>query len=1020
VEETNPETLRLTATIYLKNSVKAFWNRHGALGADADAEQERSIIKSTLLARYFTEPLNSMALQISHTVSLIATTDFPRHWPELFPSIFEALGSAAAEVETNFTRSLFLGQRCFELIAEALERRSAIHRDQVVRLLTGFIDQVHAHWGTYINALMQAIAALQTPGAEEFAFLTAAQTARVCRHAMRALAAFVVDCGQHVCTSELGQAIFPAVANVMTSLTKFQAELPVITATHALRTDLRDLRAHAAAMVQQTQAQNAVQFAPFLGPFLALFRAMIEQRAAVRVARLTALTEAMAEGDFRTVFSADEDEDEGDGAGKGSDGCTMQAFTFLTSVLLSGVYRGSLVGSAVGLGGGMQFAHEAAANAQAVMQAFFDEATITALAQTVVTSFMPWSRHDLTEWCSSPEEFFEEHRYRRQDTDERAAAAALIYQLSSSHPEVVARVLMQALSAAAAEEVALGGPREGITPAGEKAPAVVYMHRLRKDGVLRAIGTCIFLVQEHFDREALAAHILSSAEAVLTAVEGFGAVSFATVPSAALALYRSVWLAGELTEVNLDQAMLATLFGLVNAAMGAPDEFVALGASLTARVLIESGSLPPSVFEQPVAGTTETLMTSCFQLLLGLCVRCRAVEAQTHALAVTSELVKAVGPAIERSVPVLVDALPKLWNSAEGHAPIKLRIVSTMSELAVALGRRSEELQTFFIQVTVACIDTNSPDHVALFEMGLELWHNIVSNAVRPSEELLELFSYWLTYYAEYEDHFDVAVEIFESYIVLYGDALLEKFGAQLGVQLLALAERLGDGMLSVLGSIIAFTALRCPRLFVPSFGAVMYYMLQQLDLCISHGTGAEEVIEGVTLGKFAVTFAHLMVRCPEALTAALAEMEPCPHAAANGLSPLDQIVTALIELEDDIPAGYPRRIRAMALAAALALPGSQTMLRAANVIAICAAEVAEQSGEDEIPSQDGLDQIEEPEVYRLAMINAEDMSNQITLRDYVISQFHRCAEVHGSAALHEALGSLDPAVIAPLGLDSN
>lgn len=380
--------LRLNALICLKNSIRSYWNRHATdssasaelAEAAAHREQERQTLRAAILDRLFQETSQPMVNQLKDALGHISTVDFPKDWPALVPTITAALASAAGMLSTGAAAdtdaAFFLAQRSFDALCEVLERRKPVRKHMIVAILTDHIDALHQHWSAFIGAFLHAIATLQAPqtaagsaAVGAAALATASQLAKVCRTGTRALSLTVVECNQGVCTSPLGQTLFPNIAEVMTTMTKFQHELPCVDATHALRTDLRDLRAYAAEMVIQTQHQSPLLFSPFLGPFLALFKVIIDQRAIVRDNKLARFAATLAaasatEGSFAGAFDIGDDQDEGSGNTKGNDGCSMQAFNFFCSVLLSGVYRGSAVASAMGSAGGLQFSPEAASQAQ--------------------------------------------------------------------------------------------------------------------------------------------------------------------------------------------------------------------------------------------------------------------------------------------------------------------------------------------------------------------------------------------------------------------------------------------------------------------------------------------------------------------------------------------------------------------------------------------------------------------------------------------------------------------------------
>jgi len=696
-----------------------------------------------------------------------------------------------------------------------------------------------------------------------------------------------------------------------------------------------------------------------------------------------------------------------------------------------------------------------------VLRTFFSDATVTSLCQVIITSYLPWTQLDLTDWATDAESFFGDYRYRRSDSDERAAALALLHHFGTSHGEIVGNLLMSGLGQAAADEEATGGPTAGLVPSSSAPGTVVeanvtaeqYIARFRKDALLHAVGTCVFDVKESFNASALYQHVTDTAQRVLAAVGCAGlesgganiagntgaigsgngtdgpqaALSITTAPSAVLALYRCVWVAGELTEV-IPQEQLPQLVALSFALLQVPDLFLALSSSLSLRVFVDCALFDAAGYAAAALPSGDSPMTASFQLILSLCQRCGNADSVTHLLGIVTKTVEAVGSHVSQAVPMLVDALPKLWAAGATESTLKARVVDTLSHLTVALGARSQDLHGIMLDVLSACLDPNSPDHTALFEQGLELWQNVLAHATAPSQQLLQVFSHWVTYYSEYEDYFDEAVTLFESHILLFGDTLFVTYGPALCGVVQSLLARVNDSSLNILSSVLGFVAQVCPLAFLSSFAPCLPELLHALLTYISTannpaaGDGDSAALPVSVLYKYANTLGQLLLRCPTELTAALAAAPPVPvEAAAQGLGWLDVIVAALLTLQDEFPAGYPRRVRAMALAAALALPGqSCIMARAGDILSACAEEVAEQSQEDEVYDGSALAQTpleQQTEEFRIERATATDAVNQVTLRDYVVQALEKSAQVWGGEAVNAALGALDPMVIAPLRL---
>ncbi|KAF2976863.1 hypothetical protein EK904_015022 [Melospiza melodia maxima] len=79
--------VRWLAVLYFKNGIDRYWRR---TTPHALSEEEKSTLRAGLITN-FNEPVNQIATQISVLIAKVARVDCPRQWPELIPTLVEAV-----------------------------------------------------------------------------------------------------------------------------------------------------------------------------------------------------------------------------------------------------------------------------------------------------------------------------------------------------------------------------------------------------------------------------------------------------------------------------------------------------------------------------------------------------------------------------------------------------------------------------------------------------------------------------------------------------------------------------------------------------------------------------------------------------------------------------------------------------------------------------------------------------------------------------------------------------------------
>lgn len=81
--------VRWMAVLYFKNGVDKYWRKNAP---GAISEEEKATLRQSLVSN-LREPINQIATQLAVLVSKVARLDCPREWPELFPTLLQAVES---------------------------------------------------------------------------------------------------------------------------------------------------------------------------------------------------------------------------------------------------------------------------------------------------------------------------------------------------------------------------------------------------------------------------------------------------------------------------------------------------------------------------------------------------------------------------------------------------------------------------------------------------------------------------------------------------------------------------------------------------------------------------------------------------------------------------------------------------------------------------------------------------------------------------------------------------------------
>lgn len=140
--------VRWLAVLYFKNGIDRYWRRNAP---NAMSDEERESIRAQLLSN-FNEPVGPIATQLAVLISKVARLDCPRNWPELIPTLLEAVKNPDKLAQQ---RALLTLHHVTKTLAA---KRLANDRKLFQELTTGIFGFIYNLWNHHTEVFFQLAA----------------------------------------------------------------------------------------------------------------------------------------------------------------------------------------------------------------------------------------------------------------------------------------------------------------------------------------------------------------------------------------------------------------------------------------------------------------------------------------------------------------------------------------------------------------------------------------------------------------------------------------------------------------------------------------------------------------------------------------------------------------------------------------------------------------------------------------------------------------------------------------------
>ncbi|CAM9359189.1 unnamed protein product [Phaeothamnion confervicola] len=153
--ETATADARIAAVILLKKLVHARWRQRGGRARNV-APEEKQRVRAFLLVQ-LSEPDPRVAAQLAVLAAKVARADWPREWPDLFPTLVE--GASSSNNALRQARSLLLLQ---QTLKELTTKRIGLDRMAFVRACADMFAPLRVVWLALLPVLAQAAGPVST------------------------------------------------------------------------------------------------------------------------------------------------------------------------------------------------------------------------------------------------------------------------------------------------------------------------------------------------------------------------------------------------------------------------------------------------------------------------------------------------------------------------------------------------------------------------------------------------------------------------------------------------------------------------------------------------------------------------------------------------------------------------------------------------------------------------------------------------------------------------------------------
>nr|CAB3256568.1 importin-11-like [Phallusia mammillata] len=584
------------------------------------------------------------------------------------------------------------------------------------------------------------------------------------------------------------------------------------------------------------------------------------------------------------------------------------------------------------------------------------------LLRCLVFTFFPLSKEDLEEWEEDAEEFCSEEIGEIWKYNLRPSAETLFLTILHANPHHLVPVILstlQSINARNAEDQSL----ETI---------------LTNDAVYSAVGLA---ANELFDainfEQWFVDDLLPSVQRCQTHPQG-------------KIVHRSVLrLVEKWIGVKPPTESRCVLYEFVISSLdGRMDMVVRLAASSALRTLLDDFEFDVDSFAP--------FQEQCTDSLHKLLQNTESGDAKMRVLHVFSFVIERLHKHVTSSIHKLAQILPDIWQNSESHNMLRCAVVSTLSQVVIALNRDSVGLHPFLLGVIHCSTDINSPAHVYLLADGLDLWLNVMQNATELTVDLMQLFGNMFGLLEISSESLKECFQIIECYVVLgAANFMSSQYATALSSAVQSLVTDVRDECLNIVACLVTKMVKVSPHETATVFHLYLRNTLEQVLHPEAYGILATNRL---------ILIARLALHHAEGFWSVVEDL-----GGQRSGEVVDKLTQILCERIDTVAATLERKVLALASLVILdRLLRDQQALKIClpRALTVCVQVLFDVCDEDkidttvisgEVPNSTSQLETEDPHADRMRGLMYADPAHKISLLDFTRNCLQTIEEVFGN-----------------------
>ncbi|KAI9008994.1 armadillo-type protein [Phycomyces nitens] len=728
--------VRFLSGIYLKNGIDRFWRR---TAKNPIAPEEKVAIRLRLL-QFLDEPSKKLAAQNAIIVARIARLDFPNEWPELLPTLIQAIETTSSG---DNEQSRIIHDRAlsmlYEVLSELSTRLLSAGRKQFAALAPRTFQTIAQVYATYTErtiAYMTNINLIADPSAKART-IEELEITSTCLKCLRILMVsgirdvhkydetklFIQMSQRHIqsyvdihgaaqlgISSDILEVLETVIEDYGTLYLGLQKAHPVSLALCPSWVDILKYYWHNIViqgdnLIKQHmagQTKDPVFFQQFLLQGMCLVKSTIKTMA--QNWEKTA-TDTLSVTDEETILANDA--------------------------------------------------------ARMINEQFLTPEFVRICAETLVSKYMLLTPADFELWEEDPETWANHADTENWEFEMRPCAEMTFMTLLTQYRDLLCPIML-----GLTEQVATVVDQQGL---------------LFKDAVYCGLGLGVNTLYGKLDFELFVANRLQPEAANKE-------------PSFKILRRRIAWLVGRWVSEGISADCRTIIYQILLQLMVAEEDLVVrLTAAHSLKLAIDDWDFDLEIL-LPYLG-------QAMDLLMALLNEAEESDTVMKLISDLNTIMDRTQTKIIPYAPKVIELLTPLWTRAQKEPLFQSSLVITFTKIAAILNDQSVQLQALLIPMVEYCVNKNNEAHVYLIDDALDLWWTLLQSTPYASPQMMELVPVAIELLDFDTENMRKVLKIIESYILLAPEATLQQYGTGLFGRL---ASYVGNSKAEVASNIVS------------------------------------------------------------------------------------------------------------------------------------------------------------------------------------------------------------------------